>query len=274
MDNPSGQNNSATSSTLADGPWTVVQKQRWQKKGKEKGGPAGNGGRVLPATLNAAPVNGGSRFNILNSNECEVGPIIDRAVGQEEEVVAPAVANIETIPRKKMAGQLANQTGVAHGSHMSKRMENNDNRAPRVIPPAKTLENTRKPFIDKTVGKNGESSMIVTRHLRGNVSSPIMTIVGEKHVQGGTEIMCQDNNGSTKQMELDTIMTSNGGPIGLHPTRPPDPNNSVASYTPSSSRCLDDVGMMESEEFMDAHEQGELIASDSEMEVVIETPHL
>lgn len=60
------------------------------------------------------------------------------------------------------------------------------------------------------------------------------------------------------------------GPILFHSTRPPDTAQGNLC-APLITDAVDDVGMIDSEEFVDAHEQGDA-SSESEMEVVMETP--
>lgn len=277
IDTPAGEvpverrnenNDNNTRKTKDDGPWKVVQKQRLPRKGKDKGGLVTGGGRILPASINGKATKTGSRFDILETNEENI----------EEEREVPMEENLEPIIGNPILNMKKKEFNSA--SKSVKYAANNNGSHVQTI--ATFKETKQGPHAGKT-GKKTSAGIAgtsadaidttsIAHHKHGPTLPPHAPQQHDHQLTIETPLP-QMFNGPPKEMDLDTTKPIDIGPIQLHPTRPPDANGTITSHTSNSSNDLEGVGIMESEEFMDANEHGEPTASDAEMEVVTETPH-
>lgn len=245
-----------------NGPWRIVQKPRMPRKQKDKVQVVSDNGRQTPVNINGPNQLGGSRFNVLaegeenldqNSNDELIPTVMESA----PIIVNHAMPASQERTRGQQPKQIPTRAARKSGAHLENSA--NLNATGRVSREAA-----------KTVTHVGDSLEVDTRHVRGTVHANHIASRRDHQASIGTTISPLI---PPKIMDLDIPKPNTGGPIGPHPTRPPDPNGVVTFDTPNSTRNSDDVGMIDSEEFMDAHEQGEITTSDSEMEVVLGTPH-
>jgi hypothetical protein len=267
--------NSNSDDTGVEGPWRIVQKQRRSKKtvtGKPNMPAAVND---LSTKINAYRNLGGSRFDVLNVDSDETnmetnveqdGEFLDSEETRREPILELRDNKEEAINRKK---QNKNKCGIG-GDHVAK--FNAAERIPKEPKLATRVGNTFKGKFSANTKKGVEHAMDkmgidIIGDLMGQTVQP--KAVSTQNITGRKNI---------GEHELGLTSASMLGPKSVsNPNLPRPPDNVVipplSQKIPTLLTSNEDLSI-EGEVFEDANDQGSHLSSDSDMEVVGETPNL
>ncbi|WJX16517.1 hypothetical protein P8452_06530 [Trifolium repens] len=229
------------------GPWVVVQKPRRNRK--ISGGAGGSSGSIKTSGSKDA----GTRFQVLESiNEEETNHADERQTETEKEEFVQQ--HVKYNKSQKGRNKLANTSGIKRS---------NDER------------------LDETIVANNDEPTIMRNKSNGiNNSKNHGDATGTEEENMETNIvMSQVANGNTSASNIshsNELETTKKETTRKH-TRPPDNINLgsipfIVSHSPMKEGDKGDL-MTEGETFVDANDQGTNEGSDSDMEVVGETPN-
>ncbi|KAK2384311.1 zinc ion binding / nucleic acid binding protein [Trifolium repens] len=283
-----------------DGPWMVVQKQKRIRKGKEKENTMSEGGgRKGPAKFNAAGSINGSRFVALmddnvediqqNANHAQtvVKPVLEEHVANESaNGYGRNNQNNDTINshKKKSAGSgknnlviIANQgTGASCAEkedNVGLSWQQKEGNQEKSLKPVKLGARVTESFKGKSTSKNnGRATLdhLVENIEKNKLANLVKEQIRQPRESGDKEGIVMDGRGfNFQEMGLHVGLPLKGAP---NVPRPPDFQN-VPPFinTPPPVQATDDINQ-EKENFLDASDQVGEGSSDSDMEVVKETP--
>lgn len=241
----------------------VVQKPKWQKPGKDKVfTPANDSGHILPESIRAGVVTSCSRFGILGNNAtiqeeliqndqgCDLGEILVKVIATDVVLMGDSVSASDTQGKNK---------GKKQGSYAEiNARDNKPSGVPKVNPTTTATVGTRFPQKAATQ----ENVILDPDHVIDN------------HTALTRQLPLRGTTGPSKNVKLDhNSLMDQPGPTLYHSTRPPDLTTPGTSHTPVVLRnSIVDTGMVDADEFMDAHDHGNLSGDEFAMEVVMETP--
>jgi hypothetical protein len=229
------------------GPWVVVQKPRRNKKISGGGGSSGS-------IKTSGSKDAGTRFQVLESiNEEETNQADERQTEMEKEELVQQ--HVKYNKSQKERNKSANTSGIKRSN--DERLDETivaNNNEPTIMRKKSNGINNSKNHGDATgtEEENMETNIVMSQGANGNMSTSNMP----------------HNN----ELEITKKETAR-----KHGTRPPDNINlgSIPFNVSDSPMKEGDKGdlMTEGETFVDANDQGTNEGSDSDMEVVGETPN-
>jgi hypothetical protein len=269
------------------GPWVVVKKTKRTRKGKEREDPVG--ARISPATgdINGDPHLKGSRFVSLSEDSTDMNK--DLAIISDErngENSMQAHEKIEEVNNGENTERGNNMSGNS-GTHNKGKSSGSKMHNEKIIKGGKLAARGSQVFKNK----NGNSLKIGSDNLQ--------EVLREKEISNGFEARIQRPNNSNNmdfawpqtsnnmEIQRETMEGTNKSGYEINQTlninmgqmtvitpnmpRPPNIGNTHPMNEPFlSHKKGEEPG--ETEEFVDANEHGSSGYSDSEMEVVGETP--
>jgi hypothetical protein len=263
--------------TGADGPWRIVQKQRRNKK-------IANGRNNMPAVVNVSPAKineqhnlGGSRFDVLNADLCETNVEINVEQNGElrdvDEIRREPILEIRENNEEAIAGRKKQNKNkrVTEGDHINKGL-NATERGPKASKLATRVGNTFKGKSGASAKKGVEQAL---DKMGVNIIGDLMGQTGQPKTVSMQNFAGKENNGEYEMGRTDTSMLGPKSVINPNMPRPPD-NVFIPptlQITPPVIKPNEDLPI-DGEVFEDANDQGSNLSSDSDMELVVETPNL
>jgi hypothetical protein len=267
-----------------DGPWVVVQKLRRQRKGKERESMAGTGwGKDATRLINGEPTLVGSRFNALSDNTPELNDNI------------PAIINVNEGENNQEENQTQVNTYMEGNNlkagvekqHVKNKKGNGGAHVERLVKNSKLATRGTQSFKGKSgsslkKGVENISDLLVENNMErmreAQLSRPnddngqINMEVQNSNLKGGSEQAIQGTHNGTSMLGPNGHRMIGNMQI-VQPNIPRPPN--VEHNTPVNVSKVQQAGYelgVEKDEFVDASENGTAGDSESDMEVVTETP--
>ncbi|KAK2399216.1 zinc ion binding / nucleic acid binding protein [Trifolium repens] len=265
-----------------DGPWMVVQKQRRNRKAKEKEVPVTEGGgRKVPTKVNAIGHNNGSRFAaLIDEND---GDVLEN-VNYEGNRVEPMEESQLAIWKKNGAGNkqqhndeiiVIQEEGANKGKNISNMIENQDTcvdyqkkNATEGMSWQQRDGNHEKNSRDIKLG--ARVSNFKGRAVSKNCGRATLENIVENIEKNKLATISRDIFKPFKEMGPQMGLFMNGDP---NTPRPPDVLNAPSLISNMTNYQYIEVPSVEKENFLDANDQVGDGSSDSDMEVVKETPN-
>jgi hypothetical protein len=260
-----------------DGPWRIVQKQRRSRKiptGKNIS-PVGINGvpNISPGGVNAGLVkstdsrnNGGSRFDVLNDDSMETNMANLEIPEIEKEPIKEGVDIIDEGVMMNMGSRKKSKNRRGNGGETFTKGDNSAERIPKESKLAARGGNSFK-------GKTGVFIKKGVQHVMEKIGVEVIgNLVG--HSNQPNQPIAKSGDGKQTMGEKNVGLTHEnmqGPTFVVNPNRPRPPDN--ITIPPTSEVFNSDENLnTEGEVFEDANDQGSYASSDSEMEVVVETP--
>jgi hypothetical protein len=267
-----------------DGPWVVVHKPRRQRKGKDAVVDQ-NRGKAVNESINDEPKISGSRFISLNDDIPELNAEI------------PVIIGINDDEKTKEVGEKNMATNM-EGNNMHEEVEkqrvkfkkgNGKLNVERANKDSKLATRGTQSF----KGKGGGFSKKGVENSSGLMGENRREVVKEAHFRRPNDNNGQQNLGfqnglnvgvtdkvtkgeDSKTTYLDQHVNTNLGQIQIimpNVPRPPNSDGNTSIFT-ANTQLQSHVSMVDNDEFVDASDNGATGDSESDMDVVDETPQL
>jgi hypothetical protein len=279
-----GENNSE-----AAGPWVVVQKQKRNRKTKEKDIPTTDGRRnTTPGKINADPNLSGSRYVSLSEELLEVNADNnhnEQDMEREDELHIIEQRERENHKNSNKRPDLSQASKGRRGTN-GNNQNNSNNGQERSIKESKLATRGTHSFKGRSAPSAKKGVDKLTEILKTNEVEKLMENLTQKPICKDTRETNNEKEGNnviilgTQEFGMkrdngrDSLAETDTGHIGvMQPNIPRPPNNqNITPILSMRTVTMQREESVENEVFLDANEQGSNVSSDSDTEMVPESP--